>query len=188
MTHHPATTLEQPTRRTLLLGLGSAALLSAGCMSKPMRQANADGTYCYRIGKSYRPSLTCTAGVIPPVEVDTEARQFTGASDRLTVYVVRKRWGDTKHALELTTPGAAPLQTVPETFARWRLQPGPHALTLAWSEGEATLDIDGRTGEVLFVEVIGTVWAWGSNYRLELADAVESRMRAQRLRLVADVS
>ena len=52
MTHHPATALELPTRRALLLGIGSAALLGAGCMLKPMREANAAGTYCYRIGKS----------------------------------------------------------------------------------------------------------------------------------------
>ena len=47
--------------------------------------------------------------------------------------------------------------------------------------------ISGAAGEVVFVEVIGSVLAWGSNYRLERADAAESRQRAVALRLVADV-
>ena len=52
-------------RRTLLFAVGGAALLTAGCMTKPLRPANADGTYCFRIGKSYRPMLTCTPAPIP---------------------------------------------------------------------------------------------------------------------------
>jgi hypothetical protein len=35
--------------------------------------------------------------------------------------------------------------------------------------------------------VIGRVWAWGSNFRLEGGDAAESRQRALPLRLVADI-
>ena len=55
-----------PQRRTLLIGLAAVGLVPlAGCMTNPLRPANADGTYCYRIGKSYRSKLTCTPTAVP---------------------------------------------------------------------------------------------------------------------------
>lgn len=173
-------------RRKMLLGLLGTALLGAGCMTKPLRSANADGTYCHRTGKSYRPKLTCTPGPIPAEQVEAQARKFAATPDQLTVYVVRKRWGDTGHVLRLSTPAAAAIDTVPEAFARWRLPPGQHQLTLTWSEGTTMLAVTGQAGDVLFVEVIGTIWAWGSNYRLELGEPTDSRRRASVLRLVAE--
>lgn len=51
-----------PQRRTLLIGLAAVGLVPlAGCMTKPVRPANADGTYCFAIGKSYSRKLTCTS-------------------------------------------------------------------------------------------------------------------------------
>lgn len=128
-------------------------------MTKPLRSANADGAYCHRTGKGYRPKLTCTPGPIPTEQLKALARQFAATPDRLTVYVVRNRWGDTGHVLRLYSPAAAAIDTVPETFARWRLPPGQHRLTLTWSEGTTTLAVGDQAGDVLFVEVIGTVWA-----------------------------
>ena len=89
--------------------------------------------------------------------------------------------------VRVSSDGASSVDTVPESFARWRLPAGSHRLAVTWSEGSATLDIAGAAGEVVFVEVIGSVWMWGSNYRLERGDAAESRQRAMPLRLVADV-
>lgn len=175
-------------RRRLLLALGGSALLSAGCMTKPLRPANADGTYCFRTGKSYRPVLTCTTAPIPATATEAEAKAFTGTPERLTVFVIRKRWGDTANVLRLEAPGASSIDLVPETFARWRLAPGRHELTLKWPEGLATLTVDGAAGEVMFVEVVGSVWAWGSHYRLELGQPERSRARAQGLRLVANAN
>ena len=174
-------------RKLLAAGLGGTALLTTGCMTKPLRPANADGTYCYRIGKSYRPKLTCTPGPVPSAQVESQARDFGASADRLTVYLVRKRWGDTEHVISVSTPGAAPAQTVPETFARLRLTPGQHVLTATWPEGTAGLEISGKAGEVLVVEVIGQVWVWGSKYRLEPGTIDDARERTRNLRLVADV-
>lgn len=174
-------------RRALLFAVGGSALLTAGCMTKPLRPANADGTYCFRIGKRYRPTLTCTPVPIPSESIEADAKRFEGAAGKLTVYVVRKRWGDAKNVVRVSSDGASSVDTVPESFARWRLPAGSHRLAVTWTEGSATLDIAGASGEVVFVEVIGSVWAWGSNYRLERGDATESRQRALPLRLVADI-
>lgn len=174
-------------RRVMLFTVGSSALLTAGCMTKPLRPANADGTYCFRIGKSYRPTLTCTPAPIPSEQVEADAKRFEPNPGKLTVYLVRKRWGDAKHVVRVASDGAPPVDLVPESFARWQLPAGSHRLTVTWPEGSANLDIAGAAGEVHFVEVIGSVWVWGSTYRLERGDATESRQRAAPLRLVADV-
>lgn len=174
-------------RRTVLFMVGGSTLLTAGCMTKPLLPANADGTYCYRTGKSYRPTLTCTSTPIPSQQVEAAVKRFEPTQGKLTVYLIRKRWADSRNVVRVSAEGALPVDTVPDSFARWRLHAGSHRLTVVWPEGSASLDIAGAAGEVIFVEVIGSVWAWGSHYRLERGDATESRQRAATLRLVADV-
>ena len=174
-------------RRTLLFAAGSSALLSTGCMSKPLRPANADGTYCFGVGKSYRPTLTCTPTPIASEAVEAAAKRFEPTPGKLTVYLVRKRWGDPQNVVRVSSEGVPAVDTVPESFARWRFPAGSHRLAVTWAAGSAGLEISGAAGEVVFVEVIGSVLSWGSNYRLERADAAESRQRAVALRLVADV-
>lgn len=179
--------MNQISRRTALAVVGCGALLGAGCMTKPMRPANPDGTYCFAIGKWYRRTLTCTPTPIPPESIEIDAKRFEPAPGLLTVYVVRKRWGDTVNEVRLTVDGGAPVVTTPESFVRLRLQPGAHKLNASWSEGTSDLLFTGAAGEVQFVELVGSVWAWGSTYRLDHCDAAEGRSRVARLRLVADV-
>ena len=177
-----------PTRRRgLLVASSGTALLTSGCMTRPLRPANADGTYCFRFGKDPRPTLTCTPSPIPSEQVEADAKRFEPTPGKLTVYLVRKRWGDASKLVRVGREGAPAVDMVPASFARLRLPAGSHRLTVTWPEGSAALDIAGVAGEVIFVEVIGSVWVWGSDYRLELGDAAESRQRATALRLVADV-
>lgn len=139
-----------PQRRTLLIGLAAVGLVPlAGCMTKPMRPANADGTYCFATGKSYSRKLTCTTAPIPSKQVETAAKRFEAAPDRLTVYVVRKRWGDARNAIRLTPDMGAASVTVPESLVRLRLKPGSHTLAADWDEGRASIDIGGAAGEVV---------------------------------------
>jgi len=175
-------------RRSLLTGLLAVGLVPlAGCMSKPVRPANADGTYCYAIGKWHSRKLTCTTAPIPSQQAEAEAKRFEAAAGLLTVYVVRKRWGDARNVVRLTVDRDPAVATVPESFVRLRLKPGAHQLVVEWDEGRAALDIAGAAGEMMFVELIGSVWSWGSSYRLESGNPTESRARALGLRLVADI-
>lgn len=179
--------MNRTRRRALQFAVGSSTLLMAGCLTKPIRPANADGTYCFRNGKSYRPTLTCTPAPVPSEAIEAEAKRFEPSPGKLTVFLVRKRWGDERNVVRVTNDGTSAIDTVPKSFARWRLPSGCHRLTVTWPEGSASLDIAGTAGEVVFVEVIGSVWIWGSNYRLERGDDAESRQRAMSLRFVADV-
>lgn len=179
--------MDHVSRRATLGILGVEALLGAGCVTKPMRPANPDGTYCFAFGKWYRRTLTCTPTPIPPESVETEAKRFEPAVDRLTVYVIRKRWADAINQVRLTVDNGAPVVTTPKSFVRLRLQPGPHTFAATWSEGSTELVVSGAAGEVRVVELVGSVWAWGSTYRLDSGDLVEGRNRIASLRLIADV-
>ena len=175
-------------RRGVLTGLLVAGLTPlAGCMNKPLRPANTDGTYCYSVGKSLRRNETCTTAPIPTMQAEAEAKRFEPSPGLLTVYVVRKRWGDAKNVVRLTPNQGSAVTMVPESFVRLRLTPGTNKLAAAWDEGNTALEVTGKAGEVVFVELIGSVWSWGSSYRLEQGSAAASRERALGLRLVADI-
>jgi hypothetical protein len=173
-------------RRGVLGVVVVASLFGAGCTNKPLRPVNADGTYCFSIGDSLRRKLTCTPTPIPSLAVEEEAKRFEPAPDRLTVYVIRKRWGDAANRVRLSVDGGATVVMVPSSFARLRVSPGAR-LTATWDDGTATTAVTGERGDVQFVELIGSVWAWGSNYRFEPGEPHASRGRVTALRLIADV-
>ena len=173
-------------RRAALIALGSGTLLLAACVSKPVRPANADGTWCHRVGKAPRYKLTCTSAPVPLPAVETEAKRFAASAHRFTVYVVRKRWADAANVVKLTVDGGAQAETVPESFVRLRLPPGEHVLRASWSEGEAQTLVRGAAGQIRIVELVGSVWAWGSTYEFMPGDEA-SRDRVLRVRMVADV-
>lgn len=175
-------------RKLLAASLGGTALLSTGCMTKPLRPANPDGTYCFRIGRVYRQKLTCTPGPIPAEQVEAAAKRFEVDPGKLTIYLVRKRWGDAQNVVRVAIEGGASIETVPESFARWKLPGGRHVLTAVWPEGKASLEVSGQAGDIIFVEVIGSVWVWGSIYRLEIGEPADSRQRLMPLRLIADLA
>lgn len=177
-----------PQRRTLLLGLAVVGLAPlAGCMTKPLRPVNADGTYCHRIGKSYRPKLTCTPTAVPTDAVETEAKRFDADPSSLTVYVLRRSWNDASVVVPVTVDGAASAATIPDSLVRLRLKPGVHRLSAQWEGRTVDIGVEGRAGDLRFVELVGSGWAWGTsfNWNAVQADAVQSRARASKL--VADL-
>jgi hypothetical protein len=180
--------MSQPGRRVLVLGIvmASAGVLG-GCMSKPIRAVNADGTWCYRFGNALRHKPTCTSAVVPAAEVEAQAKKFEAQADVLTVYVVRRRWGDTANLLKLSVDRELSAETLPDSFVRLRLRPGTHELQTGWADGRASLQIEGAAGQVRFVEIVGSVWVWGSSYTMREGDGAETRKRILQVRMLADL-
>ncbi len=177
-----------PNTRTLALGaLATVMVFLAGCMTKPIRPVNADGTYCYRIGKSYRPKLTCTPEPIPPATVEEDAKRFNGMAGALTVYVLRRSWGDASVVVPVKVDGATGAATIPESLVRLRLTPGKHTLSTTWDGRGADITVEGLPGDVQIVELKGTGWAWGSTFSLQAVRLADVRERAQVSKLVGDV-
>jgi len=177
-----------PQRRTLLIGLAAVGLVPlAGCMTKPLRPVNADGTYCHRIGKSYRPKLTCTPTAVPTDAVEADAKRFEADPASLTVYVLRRRWADASMVVPVTVDGADSMATIPESLARLRLKPGEHRLSAQWEGRTVDISVPGRAGDLRIVELIGSGWTWGTSFSWEAVQADEVKSRAQASKLVADL-
>lgn len=127
-----------PLRRTLMVGLAVVGLAPlAGCMTKPLRAVNA---------------------------VEAEAKRFAADPAALTVYVLRSRWGNASVVVPVTVDGAASAATIPESLARLRLTPGAHRLSAQWEDRTVDISVQGRTGDLRVVELIGSGWTGGTSF------------------------
>jgi hypothetical protein len=168
-----------------LLGVGLLPL--GGCMTKPLQPVRADGSYCHRIGKSYRPTLTCTTEPVPPLDTEAQAKRFEPSAEALTVFILRKRWGDARNLVVTSIDGRRQVTTIPESLVRIRLKPGEHRIALSWEGTSSDIVVAGAAGEVRFVELVGSVWSWGSTYRWENSALESARERAIASKLIADI-
>lgn len=175
-------------RRTLMLGLGAAVLAPlAGCMSKPLQPVSADGTYCHRIGRSFRAKSTCTPAAVPTDAAEAEAKRFDADPTSLTLYVLRRRWGDASVVVPVSVDGAAAASTIPESLVRLRLHPGSHRVSAQWEGHTLDIGVVGRAGDLRIVELVGSAWVWGTHFSWEAAQADAVRSRALASKLVADL-
>ena len=176
------------SRRAFGMGLVGVGLLPlAGCMTKPPQPVRADGTYCHRIGKWYNQTLTCTTEPVPPLDIEAQAKHFEPSAGALTVFVLRKRWGDARNLVVTSIDGRRRVTTIPESLIRVRLKPGEHRLALEWEGSTSEFVVTGAAGEVRFVELVGSVWSWGSSYRWENGAPESSRDRAIASKLIVDI-
>lgn len=148
----------------------------------------ADGTYCHRIGKSYRQKRTCTALPVPSDAAEADAKRFEPVSDSGTLYIVRRRWGDTADRVPVSVDDRPTLLTIPDSVVRVQLGAGSHQMVIEWEGKRQVKTVNVGAGEIVFVEVEGSVWAWGSTYRWAEPDAEGARRRASRSKLVADIN
>jgi hypothetical protein len=175
-------------RRTLLLAMGTATLAPlAGCMSKPLRPVNADGTYCHQIGKSYSPKRTCTPTAVPTDAAEAEAKRFDADPASMTVYVLRRRWGDVGDVVPVTVNGATTVSTIPESMVRLRVKPGSHRVSAQWEGRQVDIDVEGRAGDLRIIELVVSSWVWGTRLSWETAQAGAVRSRAHASKFVADL-
>ncbi|MBB1160874.1 hypothetical protein [Aquariibacter albus] len=166
----------------------STAVLLGGCMTKPVQPLSADGTYCYRAGKMAKFKTACTGQAAPSEQAQADAQRFEADPEALTVYVMRKRWVDGTIVVPLSVDGSTSIDTVPESWLRLKLPAQqPHRLTARWNDQSVDLVVDGKPGEVRFVELAGSHFAWGTDFRLNATTPAAAIPKAQASRLVADL-
>lgn len=175
------------TRTFVLATVGAVALTLSACTTQPSRSTQADGSYCHRIGKSYSPTLTCTTGPVPSEIVEKSAKQFEPTPGAITLYVVRSRWGDPVNKVPVVVDGLEPVLTIPQSLIRLRLKPGEHRITVEWDGKQASKTVTGLAGDVVFVELAGSVWSWGSTYQWADSQGLSTRKAAMSAKLIADV-
>ena len=124
---------------------------------------------------------------VPAIRSTLSSPTDTPDPNALTVYVVRQRWGDQLNQVPITVDGGSSVLTVPGSIIRLRLPPGSHKVEFTWEGKAATHAIEGKAGELRFVQLAGSVWSWGSSYTWQSGDADDSKRRALRSRLIADI-
>jgi hypothetical protein len=163
--------------------LGSALLVLGGCANRPLRPVNADGTYCV---KQYRTS-TCTTAAVPPAAVEAQAKRFEGRPDALTLYIVRKHWGDAVNRVSVSIDNRTSLITIPESLVRITAASGTHRLAIEWAGKAQTIMISGAAGQVRLVQLIGFLGPFKDQYWWADLDEADARKRALASKLIADV-
>lgn len=171
-------------RRSALVALGLASgWLVSGCASVP--RTVADERYCFRTRTTrFRPA--CTPGPIPDAAADAQAKRFEPVPDRLVIYVVRHGWGDYVNVVQVGLVGGPMVSTVPLSLVRLVVAPGIHRVAFNWAKGNGELEVRGEAGQVLLVDLVGSLWIWNEWYRLGTGDP-SIRERALKSRLVGDV-
>lgn len=172
-------------RRSVLTALATGCGLQlSGCAGTP--RGEPDGRYCYRSHARPRSRLTCTLGPVPDAATEERAKRFEAVPAGTVIYVVRHRWGDTVNLVNLTVDGGTPVTTTPGSLVRYVVKPGGHRLAFDWKKGKGDIEVRGEAGQVLFVELIGSLWFWNEWYRLEMGEP-SIRDRALKSRLIADM-
>ena len=170
----------------LLVPLLTAAGLLAGCATPPTPNPTAEVPYCHKTNKGR--VIACTQGPVPSLNADAEAKRFTPDPSALTVYVLRRNWGDGRNFVKVQADGGPTVETLPDTFVRMKLKPGRHEIAFDFEGRGQSMAIEGRAGEVRFLRIDGMVWTWKSTYEWASEPEAAIRERALKARLVADLS
>jgi hypothetical protein len=169
----------------LLVPLAAAGLL-AGCATSPAPNLTAEVPYCQKSSKGR--VIACTKTPAPNLNADAQAKLFAPDPSALTVYIVRRNWGDGSHFLKVRADGGAAVETLPETMVRMKLRPGQHTITFEFEGREKNTTVAGLAGDVRFLRINGMAWSWKSTFDWAVEPETATRERALKARLVAEVA
>lgn len=173
------------SRAMLLSTAAMCQMLSVGCVSAPEVSADASSSYC--IPRAHGRKPLCASGPLPSAVTEEDAKRFEASPGLLTIYIVRGRRADAVRPVKVALDGSLEVVTLPRSMARLRVQPGPHVLELEWQGEVRRQEIDGRAGEILFVEVTGSSSQGRHSFYWANANPAATKERAMASRLIADL-
>jgi hypothetical protein len=106
----------------------------------------------------------------------------------LTLIVVHEWTGYLDDTLRLGLDGHTLASTVPTSFVRVVVRPGPHRLSFEWASGSEEVEVRGEPGTVVFVGLKGQQWLSAVSYSAVTDDQIALRKQALKARLVADLN
>jgi len=169
----------------LAVVIGVAAAL-AGCATPPPPDPRAEVPYCHKSNKGR--VLACTGAPAPSLNADAEAKRFVPDPQALTVFVVRRNWGDGRRLVTVRVDDGPAIETLPNTMARIRLAPGTHTVAFELDGKSTPHSVEGHAGDLRFLRIDGMAWAWESRYAWADEPQEVTRALALTTRLVADVA
>lgn len=168
------------------IALIAAIAALAGCATPPPPDPAAEVPHCYKTNKGR--VIACTSAPVPSLNADAEAKRFAPDPNALTVYVVRRNWGDGRNFVKVQADNGPTVETLPETMVRMKFKPGTHTIAFEFEDKRQSTTISGKAGDVRFVRIDGMVWSWKGTYAWAQEPEAEIRERALKARLVADVT
>lgn len=173
------------SRRRRIAAIAVAAGLLGGCATPPAPDPSAVAPHCHKTNKGR--VIACTTAPAPSLNADADAKRFAPDPGALTVYVVRRNWGDGRGFVKVQVDGGPVVETLPDTMVRAKLTPGTHMIAFE-SEGQRkATTVDGKAGDVRFVRIDGMVWSWKSSFDWAEEPEAAIRERALKARLVGDL-
>lgn len=91
--------------------------------------------------------IACTAGPLPSLNADAQAKQFAPDPNGLTVYGVRRNWGDGRNVVKVRADYGAAVETLPNTMVRYRLKPDSHTIAFDFDGQRPVAKVAGKAGE-----------------------------------------
>lgn len=156
-----------------------------GCATPPPPDPKAELPYCHKNNKG-RP-IVCTTASAPSLLADAQAKRFEPDPTALTVFVVRRIWADGRNVLKVSIDDRIEAETVPNSMVRLKTEPGAHVISFQFDGTRHSIAVAGKVGEVRFVGLSGSVWAWRSSFDWATEPEDVIRQRAAKSRLVADM-
>lgn len=174
------------SNRLRLFALVAVAVVLAGCATSSPPDLAAEVPHCYKTNKGR--TIACTSARVPSLNADTDAKRFAPDPNALTLFVVRRSWGDTRNFVKVHPDNGPGIETLPNTMVRLKFKPGTHAIAFEFEGKRQSTTVEGKAGDVRFVRIDGTVWSWKSSYGWAAEAEASIRERALKARLVADVA
>ena len=172
--------------RLHLFSLPAVAAALAGCATPPPPYPAAELPYCHKTNKGR--IIVCTSAPVPSLNADAEAKRFAPDPNALTVYVVRRNWGDGRNFVKVQADGGTAVDTLPDTMVRLKFKPGSHKIAFQFEGQSQDITVEGKAGDVRFARIDGMVWSWKSTYEWASEPESATRERALKARLVGDLA
>ncbi|EHR70977.1 hypothetical protein BurJ1DRAFT_2137 [Burkholderiales bacterium JOSHI_001] len=171
--------------RIHLFTIVAVAAVLAGCATPPPPDPAAEAPHCYKTNKGR--VIACTSAPAPSLNADADAKRFAPDPSALTVFVVRRNWGDGRHFVKVHPDNGPGIETLPDTMVRLKFKPGTHTIAFEFEGNRQSSTVEGKAGDVRFVRIDGMVWSWKSSFEWAAEPEASIRARALKARLVADV-
>jgi len=172
--------------RIHLFAIAVVAAVLAGCATPPPPDPAAEVPHCYKTNKGR--IIACTSVAVPSLRADADAKRFAPDPTALTVFVVRRNWGDGRNFVKIHPDNGPGIETLPDTMVRLKFKPGTHTVAFEFEGKRQSTTVDGKAGDLRFLRIDGTVWSWKSSYEWAAEPEASIRERALKARLVADVT
>lgn len=164
---------------------GLLGLVACGAVAPAVNDVG--GLPCITFHQTHRPHRICAAQPAPSAEVARQVKAFAPEQDSAQLLVHWLERAGATRPLTLRVDGRTIAELVPAGLVRIRLDPGPHELSVTWSDQQAAWPLRAQAGMVQFAEIGGRFKFRDVSFGWTFPEGEGARRRAAGARVIADV-